>query len=118
MNSIEGETINAALKEMNPGLKSLKDRLSEALKNPEGYDSIYKAVKDIVSFESKFNLTSDKSENDSIFQRARQRFDLGYPPRKAKDTSIGDAINWEWIVECARKSDDRLSSSRATVTTA
>jgi hypothetical protein len=26
---------------------------------------------------------------------------LGYPPRKPTDTSYGDAINWEWIVECS-----------------
>src|SRR5580765_7471463 len=24
------------------------------------------------------------------------------PPRKPNDTSMGDAINWEWIVECAK----------------
>ena len=26
---------------------------------------------------------------------------LGYPPRKQADTSIGDAVNWEWIVKCS-----------------
>lgn len=26
---------------------------------------------------------------------------LGYPPRKGSDTSIGDALNWEWIVQCS-----------------
>jgi 5-methylcytosine-specific restriction endonuclease McrA len=26
---------------------------------------------------------------------------LGYPPRKKDDTSIGDAVNWEWIIACA-----------------
>ena len=26
---------------------------------------------------------------------------LGFPPRKKDDNSIGDAINWEWIVQCA-----------------
>src|SRR5690606_36333475 len=28
----------------------------------------------------------------------------GYPPRKKGDNSIGDAINWEWIIKCAQKS--------------
>lgn len=28
---------------------------------------------------------------------------LGYPPRKDKDISIGDAINWEWIIYCANE---------------
>lgn len=26
---------------------------------------------------------------------------MGYPPQKSGDTSIGDAVNWEWIVQCA-----------------
>ena len=30
---------------------------------------------------------------------------MGYPPRKDADTSIGDAINWEWVVECATKTE-------------
>jgi predicted nuclease of predicted toxin-antitoxin system len=33
---------------------------------------------------------------------ADKRFWLGYPPRKPKDTSIGDAINWEWMIACVR----------------
>ncbi len=35
---------------------------------------------------------------------ARKRFVLGYPPRKNEDNSIGDAINWEWVINCAQKS--------------
>lgn len=38
----------------------------------------------------------------SIRELAKKRFDLGYPPRKEKDTSYGDAINWEWIIYCAQ----------------
>ncbi len=26
---------------------------------------------------------------------------MGYPPRKQGDTSIGDALNWEWIIKCS-----------------
>ena len=40
----------------------------------------------------------------TIRNLARKRFVLGYPPRKPNDTSIGDAINWEWIVHCATES--------------
>ena len=35
---------------------------------------------------------------------ARKRFVLGYPPRKKEDNSIGDAVNWEWIIRCAERS--------------
>jgi hypothetical protein len=37
---------------------------------------------------------------------ARKRFVLGYPPRKQGDTSIGDAINWEWVIWCAQSSTE------------
>ena len=35
---------------------------------------------------------------------ARKRFVLGYPPRQRNDVSIGDAVNWEWIVRCCQDS--------------
>jgi hypothetical protein len=38
-----------------------------------------------------------------IKRLARKRFLLGYPPRKNSDTSIGDALNWEWIVSCGTR---------------
>jgi hypothetical protein len=41
-------------------------------------------------------------ERRRIRARARTRYSLGYPPRKAGDTSMGDAINWEWVVHCAQ----------------
>jgi RNA polymerase-interacting CarD/CdnL/TRCF family regulator len=28
---------------------------------------------------------------------------MGYPPRKKNDTSIGDAINWEWIIHVCKE---------------
>ena len=43
-----------------------------------------------------------------IKRRAWRRFILGYPPRKQGDTSIGDALNWEWIVECATQLQGRF----------
>src|SRR5439155_27205632 len=39
-----------------------------------------------------------------IRRRAFRRFIQGFPPRKNDDTSMGDAINWEWIVHCAKES--------------
>ena len=32
----------------------------------------------------------------------------GYPPRKANDTSCGDALNWEWIIECSKNLRGRI----------
>lgn len=28
---------------------------------------------------------------------------LGYPPRKSGDNSIGDALNWEWVLHSANR---------------
>ena len=33
---------------------------------------------------------------------------LGYPPRKNSDNSIGDAVNWEWIIKCAETSKKHI----------
>src|SRR5690606_36997114 len=57
---------------------------------------------------SEFNLSRDKDERFTIRNLARKRFVLGYPPRKAGDTSIGDAINWEWIIACSIKSGKHI----------
>lgn len=46
-------------------------------------------------------MNREKEERFTIRNLARKRFVLGYPPRKQGDTSIGDAINWEWIVQCS-----------------
>ena len=43
-------------------------------------------------------------ERFAVRHLARKRFILGYPPRKQGDTSIGDAVNWEWIVRCSQES--------------
>ena len=37
-----------------------------------------------------------------------KRFLLGYPPRKKTDNSIGDAVNWEWIVKCAENTGKNI----------
>jgi len=43
-----------------------------------------------------------------IREKAYKRYILGYPPRKPNDTSIGDSINWEWIIYCATQCHDDI----------
>jgi hypothetical protein len=104
-NSPVGEELQTLLDQIDKKLEVLKARLSAAMKSPAKYDPVYKVAKQIFSFESDFNLTRAKPERFQIRRLAPKRFLLGYPPRKNSDTSIGDAVNWEWIVECAKKSD-------------
>ena len=54
---------------------------------------------------TKFNLTREDAGRFTLRRLALKRFGLGYPPRKDKETSIGDAINWEWIVKCAEQGE-------------
>jgi hypothetical protein len=92
---------NVAFDDVEKNLKILRSLLTAAIKNPIATDPVYKAARDVFSFGSPFNLTRIKPEYNRILRHARRRFLLGYPPRKEKDTSMGDAVNWEWIVECA-----------------
>jgi hypothetical protein len=104
VNSTLGEELQNLLDQIDKKLKTLKKSLSAAMESPAEHDPVYKAAKQIFSFESDFNLTRAKSERFRIRRLARKRYLLGYPPRKDSDTSIGDAVNWEWIIECAKKS--------------
>lgn len=50
---------------------------------------------------SPINLNRENKQRFTIRRLALKRFMLGYPPRKSADNSIGDAINWEWIIKVA-----------------
>lgn len=81
--------------------KKLKKRIESVLKNPTQHDSVYQTVQRLFRNQSNLNLTREDKIRFTIRKLARKRFILGYPPRKDSDTSIGDAINWEWLVYCA-----------------
>lgn len=93
--------LQASLKEAENRVKSLKKKLRKALDNPTGYDPVYQACQRIFHRESDLVLTRTDPRRRIIRNRAFRRFIQGCPPRKKNDTSIGDAINWEWMVECA-----------------
>ena len=79
----------------------VKQSLQLALHNPTSHDPVYKVAQRLFSNNSQWNLTRDNTDRFRLRRLAGKRFVLGYPPRKNNDTSIGDAINWEWIVACA-----------------
>jgi hypothetical protein len=86
----------------------LKKRIASILDRPSVSDPVFKCLSRVFKHLSEFNLTRDKKTRFTVRTLARKRFLLGYPPRKQNDTSIGDAINWEWIVH-ARKRVERTS---------
>ena len=44
--------------------------------------------------------------DDSVFQRGQMRVGLGNPPKKKKDDSLGDAINWILLLQSVPEGED------------
>lgn len=84
--------------------KKLKETIEKILKNPSQNDPVYKSLQKIWINNSIYNLNRENKLRFANRKLAAKRFFLGYPPRKKGDNSIGDAINWEWIVKCAEQS--------------
>jgi hypothetical protein len=99
------KAIDKNLKEAAKHIGTLRKRLVKALKDPIHHDKVYQTCQRIFHRESDLVLCleSDRRLRASIRERALRRFYLGCPPRKADDTSLGDALNWEWMVHCAEQ---------------
>lgn len=85
--------------------KEIKEKAEKILSDPSRHDRVFQTFNRIFNSNAKINLCRPKKERFQIRNLARKRFVLGYPPRKGSDTSIGDAINWEWLIYCAQHSD-------------
>jgi predicted nucleic acid-binding protein len=85
-------------------VKKLRTRLRSAFLKPTTHDPVYKVVQRLCLKNDDLSLTRQMKIRFAIRRLAFKRFILGYPPRKQGDTSIGDAMNWEWIIHCAQKS--------------
>jgi hypothetical protein len=87
---------------------NVRARLKAVLSSPSRYDPVYKVLQRLFRFRGPYNLSRDKKVRLEIRDLAQKRFMLGYPPRKSDDTSCGDAINWEWIIHCAKESGKNI----------
>jgi len=83
--------------------QKINKNIENLLKDPELYDPVFKSLNTLFNNPSSYNLRKGNPEASQITEKALKRFMHGYPPRKENDTSIGDSINWEWIVHCASK---------------
>ena len=84
--------------------EKLKDRALAMLKNPVKNDPVYQVLQRLFRFRGPYNLYRIREERHQLRDLAWRRFILGYPPRKHGDLSIGDAINWEWLIMCGQQS--------------
>lgn len=82
-------------------------QIEKALRDPARHDKVFKSLARIFSHESSLNLKRPSKRRYAIRHLARKRFGLGYPPRKDDTLKMGDAINWEWMIECASESPGR-----------
>lgn len=96
------KVLQKSQKDANARLKKLKARFIRALKDPAVHDPVYKVCQRIFHKQDQLVLTRNDSVRHTIRRKALKRFLLGCPPRKKNDTSIGDAINWEWMIWCAQ----------------
>jgi hypothetical protein len=92
-------------KEAKARFQKVKRKAELILSDPAHHDQVYKSFNRIFDAKTALNLCRPMKERITIRNLAKKRFILGYPPRKAGDTSIGDSINWEWIIACAQRLD-------------
>lgn len=102
------EMIEKSKKNISKKQKELRERIEKILKNPTYNDPVFKSLQKLFSHKSDINLNRENKLRFTIRNLAKKRFILGYPPRKKTDNSIGDAVNWEWIIRCAQNSGKHI----------
>lgn len=102
------KALQANIKAATTRVKALKTKLGKVLANPVTHDPVYQACQRLFHAETNLVLTRSDPFRHVIRRRAFRRFLHGCPPRKKNDTSIGDALNWEWMVECALRNEAEL----------
>lgn len=86
----------------------LTNRVKLMLTQPNSYDQVFQTLDSVFSSPHEHVLKRSMQIRNQIKRLAWKRFMLGYPPRKKNDTSIGDALNWEWIIHCAKQIQGRF----------
>lgn len=102
------EMIKKAQTQISAQQKKIKERIDKLLANPGTQDTVFQTIQKIFKTDSDFNLNRENKKRFAIRRLAAKRFFLGYPPKKKEDNSIGDAINWEWIIDCASRTDKHI----------
>lgn len=102
------EMIEKAQGQISTQLAKIKERVEGLLSRPNTQDKVFQTLQRVFKTESDFNLNRKNEKRFAIRELAQKRFLLGYPPRKKDDNSIGDAINWEWIIDCAQRTKKHI----------
>src|ERR1700720_3909675 len=81
--------------------QSLKGTVAKGFERPNSRRSCLPVLPKVLSQNGQNNTFAGNQRQKKNCPKEFRRFLFGCPPRKKNDSSIGDAINWEWIVECA-----------------
>lgn len=98
------QIIDKKRQEIDEQYKKVNEKIQKILGNPSHNDPVYQSLQRLFKHKSSYNLNREADIRFEIRELAQKRFILGYPPRKKHDISIGDAINWEWIIKCSQNS--------------
>lgn len=90
---------------MTKRIKKLRQRFDAILKDPIRNDRVFQVMQRLFKKKQPIDLYRKSEQRYDLRELAKKRHLLGYPPRKKSDTSIGDAINWEWIVHVAKENN-------------
>ena len=96
------------IREAGQRVKGLQARLEKVLADPAKNDPVYKACQRMFHKIDDLVLTREDTVRHVIRRKAYRRFLHGCSPRKPNDTSLGDALNWEWMVYCAKQRSAEL----------
>jgi predicted nucleic acid-binding protein len=88
--------------------RKLRDQVEKILLGPGTHDPVFRAIQSLYSQPTDLVLCRPNEDRYRIRELAEKRWKLGYPPRKEGDTSMGDAINWEWLIDCANRRDGHV----------
>lgn len=94
--------IERSLKDIDDNLKLLKNKLFEIIEFPDAKDGIYLSLKNHFNKVDSISLAAGSNDAARVEESAKKKFLNGNPPRKSGDSSMGDAINWEWICQVAQ----------------
>ena len=102
------ETIRRTQQKLSEQTQKLRERTAKLLESPGLNDPVYRTLQRLFKAGGGCHLNRNDKIRFDIRKLAEKRFMLGYPPRKPSDTSMIDAINWEWIIHCAQNCSDNI----------
>ena len=103
-----GKLYKKKQKELEQQERKIRIKIEKLLHKPRYNDPVYRCFQRLFKSNTPYNLNRRNAQRYSVRRLALMRFNLGYPPRKSNDTSMGDAVNWEWMINCCRATDKDL----------